>query len=132
MSKNNFKLCAFFSLVAFSSTSYSMLKATRPQISTTTLIALRHCATATPQANELQNVEVKKNNYSDTRIHPEDMAELKAHISSNRSHINYFWVGYACMLACLIAAPHTKSDLENIRNRQNQILYQLNSIKNKP
>ncbi|HSW76317.1 MAG TPA: hypothetical protein VLG50_04705 [Candidatus Saccharimonadales bacterium] len=129
MNKNTFKFFALFSLVAFSSaSSYSMLRRSMPQISTLPFIALRHCTTgsSTAQATETPKVEFK---YSDTRMHPDDMAALKA----ETKYHGFDWIGVwsACILAGLVTMTSTRNNVDSLRIHQNQIIMKLNSIESK-
>ncbi|MFA5998849.1 MAG: hypothetical protein WC747_02445 [Candidatus Babeliales bacterium] len=96
MNKKNFKFFALFSFLVFSSAnSYSMFRATRPQISTLPFIALRNCSTSPekPQETAQASETPKKTNEtkrSETRMHQEDMDEIKSHIEDNG--VNYFLI----------------------------------------
>ncbi|HSW76318.1 MAG TPA: hypothetical protein VLG50_04710 [Candidatus Saccharimonadales bacterium] len=101
MNKNNFHILALFSLMAFSSAnSYSMLRRSIPQISALPFMALRHCSTSSTTQQEIMTitetpkVEFK---YSNSRMHPEDMKELKKYLLEN-SKYEHNWEAYTAML----------------------------------
>ncbi|MCX5924442.1 MAG: hypothetical protein NTZ68_03400 [Candidatus Dependentiae bacterium] len=128
----NNKHIALFALIVFSSaSSYNMHRVARPQISATALMALRHCSagSSSSQANETPKVETKETKYSDSRMHQDDMDEIKYCIKNNK--VNYFLIFWIGWMTSLIATPQAKSDLNIIKNRQNDLSMKLNRIENK-
>ena len=87
-----------------------MLRRTPPQISTLPFIALRHCSTATPkpqeaaQTNEIPKITKEETKYSGTRMHQDDMDEIKHHIKNNK--VNYLFIWCIGLWTGLITRSH--------------------------